>query len=752
LWNMRSSESRSGSGGGSIGGGGNRSGGGGGGGGGGVSTKSDEAPQNAPSMRQPRFGEMPTAYISKASSSSYSSRSGTRSASGSGGIGDDGTPALRLEELSSRQQFEQARQSRVSFQKMGKLFGGMVTRFLGIEDGKISYYDKRASKKRRGTYVLGPGARVKILDASKMDPESNDGLKPGTCWLRVQGLRRANGQEHTPILILTKNESEALLWKGAIEYARLLGRQSGREDMHDEEDMSEKQSEMAAGMERERRELRSFKNADDIRRERAALAKEAEQRRRVGERRWAGAAESDNSVKISGDAGFAGDDKEDASTGNGNADGSNDGEHADAAANKQEKKKKTSKREERRLAKKATKEAKKQAKRAKKAARAAAYLARKDNAMKKRKQAEDEDGEDEDEDEDEDDEEEDGGGGGGGGGKEGDFINSDDANVDMAAERNPWRKKSKRGGGAASKLITGADEDDGVRVERLEEKGDDLSLSAGSSSSSSLPTSRLPATMARMDTSRRLGKQDTAFYHRTILQITRHLQRRHHFLQAEAKAKEAEREREEGELLNEAERDRRRKHLKNLKKRNRKNRLNGAGLPADLLLPLDNDGGKQDSMTLLRRARARRSGLSRKEAAVLEMENVLISFEESMQPELDQFDDRVLARAVVHVLSLLPQPLVPPEVWSMYKRTWEYSLEEARRREVIARKGHILPEQLITRERRLEVVSELVEMLPMSNVRLLREVLGVRFVKKCCSFSFSFLMGCCFFSFRWLKC
>ena len=119
-------------------------------------------------------------------------------------------------------------------------------------------------------------------------------------------------------------------------------------------------------MERERRELRSFKNADDIRRERAALAKEAEQRRRVGERRWAGAAESDNSVKISGDAGFAGDDKEDASTGNGNADGSNDGEHADAAANKQEKKKKTSKREERRLAKKATKEAKKQAKRAKK--------------------------------------------------------------------------------------------------------------------------------------------------------------------------------------------------------------------------------------------------------------------------------------------------------------------------------------------------------------------------------------------------
>ena len=91
------------------------------------------------------------------------------------------------------------------------------------------------------------------------------------------------------------------------------------------------------------------------------------------------------------------------------------------------------------------------------------------------------------------------------------------------------------------------------------------------------------------------------------------------------------------------------------------------------------------------------------------MENVLVSFEDSMQPDLNQFDDRVLARAVVHVLSLLPQPMIPPEVWSMYKRSWEYSLEEARRREAVAREGHVLPDQLISESRRRELVNELVE-------------------------------------------
>ena len=151
-------------------------------------------------------------------------------------------------------------------------------------------------------------------------------------------------------------------------------------------------------------------------------------------------------------------------------------------------------------------------------------------------------------------------------------------------------------------------------------------------------SSHLPG-VARIDTSRRLGKKNVAFYHRSILQITRHLQRRHYILQAEAKAKEAEREREEGEMLNEAERDRRRRHLKNVKERNRKRKINGFGLPADLLRPLEDDGGKQDDVTLLRRARARRSGLSREEAAVFEMENVLVSFEDSMQPDLNQFDD-----------------------------------------------------------------------------------------------------------------
>ena len=74
-------------------------------------------------------------------------------------------------------------------------------------------------------------------------------------------------------VILTKDQSEALLWKGAIEYATLLGRQSGREDVHDE--LSKNPSGITAGMER-----RSFQNADDIRRKRSreVLAKEAQRK------------------------------------------------------------------------------------------------------------------------------------------------------------------------------------------------------------------------------------------------------------------------------------------------------------------------------------------------------------------------------------------------------------------------------------------------------------------------------------------
>ena len=84
----------------------------------------------------------------------------------------------------------------------------------------------------------------------------------------------------------------------------------------------------------------------------------------------------------------------------------------------------------------------------------------------------------------------------------------------------------------------------------------------------------------------------------------------------------------------------------------------------------------------------------------------------------------MLARAVVHVLSLLPQPMIPPEVWSIQKVVGIFTRGSTQARS-IAREGHVLPDQLISESRRRELVNELVEMLPMSNVRLLREVLGV---------------------------
>ena len=80
----------------------------------------------------------------------------------------------------------------------------------------------------------------------------------------------------------------------------------------------------------------------------------------------------------------------------------------------------------------------------------------------------------------------------------------------------------------------------------------------------------------------------------------------------------------------------------------------------------------------------------------------------------------------VQALVAMRNPMVPHEVFIMYKRQWESSVREGKNREEINRKGgKVSAADYLSKRNKIELCKNVVEMLPTTNVRILREVLGV---------------------------
>lgn len=97
-----------------------------------------------------------------------------------------------------------------------------------------------------------------------------------------------------------------------------------------------------------------------------------------------------------------------------------------------------------------------------------------------------------------------------------------------------------------------------------------------------------------------------------------------------------------------------------------------------------------------------------------------------VQPDLSRYQPEDIGSAMMEAIERIGTPIIPHEVFNMYKKQWETTVRDGRRREEInktGRKGS--PADFVTKKQSLELCINLVEMLPTSNVRLLREVVGV---------------------------
>merc|ERR1712166_1433513 len=106
--------------------------------------------------------------------------------------------------------------------------------------------------------------------------------------------------------------------------------------------------------------------------------------------------------------------------------------------------------------------------------------------------------------------------------------------------------------------------------------------------------------------------------------------------------------------------------------------------------------------------------------------SILERFVGEIQPDLSRHLPYDIGNAMLYGLSSSGTPSVPNEVFNIYIKQFNVCVYEGRQREEILRSGNkVSPSDYLTKKQKRNLAMTVIDMLPTSNVRILREILSV---------------------------